>query len=809
MLKTTLKIAVRNVLRQKGFAMLNLTGLVVGIACCLLIGVYLQHQLSYDAFHDNADRAYRLIYAQQQGEASLAPTPDEFKSRGSAFFGPRLEAEFPEVEHVVRFSGRHELLLGRGETRFQEEAYLYADVAFFSAFSFPLRAGDPETALRDPGGIVLTESAAQRYFGNAPALGQALQMGPEQQEMTVTGVMADLPSHTHFEFDLLISMATFEQNSRAVGRNHVFDNWGYVDFFTYAVLNEGASAEAFEAKLPAFVNREIGDELVDPPQSFTMALEPITEIFLGPVSDYDFGPKGNPTSLLVFGWIGVGILLIACVNFMNLATARAANRAAEVGVRKTVGAQRSGLVVQFLAEALLLTTLATVVAVAVVVVMLPAFGDLAGAVLSADALVSVPMLLALIVGTLLVAGLAGGYPAFVLSSFRPVEVLKGRSSTSRRSVVLRKGLVVFQFTAAIALMVGTLVVWQQLDFLQNRPLGFSEDQQLVVDFGRDARVQESREAIAAELAALPGVQQVSATRSIPGGHFPSSTTEVEGVDGALKRFVPGLYEVDDHFLTQLGIEPVAGRLFSDAVSSDSVAGLILNESAVRELGYARPDDVLGKRFAQSDLAGEVVGVVRNFNHESLHHDIGPLSFRVSDELGYFVLQVDADEASGVVEAVSEAWATLVPHRPFLYRFLDESFDAQYRAEAQFARLFAVCAGLAIFVACLGLFGLAAFAAQQRTREIGIRKVLGAMVPGLLGLLVRDFLVLVVLAFGLATPLVWWWMNRWLDGFAFRIDIGPDVFVWTAAVTLVIALATVSSQALRAATADPIRALRAD
>ena len=807
MLKNYLKIAYRNLARQKGYALLNVTGLVVGIACCLLIGMYVQHEWSYDAFHTDADQIYRLTYTNRTGHNLPPPTEEDLRAWGSAFFAPRLAADFPEIEQAVRFSGRHQLLFSRGEQRFQEERYLYADSAFFEVFSFPLLRGNPETALRQPGRVVLTETAARRYFGEADPMGQTLQMGSSQQEITVTGVMADLPSNTHLDFDLLLSMATFEQNARANNRGFVFDNWGYVDFFTYVKLNEGASAAALAAKFPAFIERHLGDDLADPPRTYTLALEPITEAYLGPVTGFAIGPKGNPANLYLFSFIGVFILLIACVNFTNLATARAAQRAKEVGVRKTVGARRVGLMTQFLTEAVVLTAVATVLAVVVAYVALPFFRELAGRAFSAAALTGLPMVALLLVGTLLVAGLAGGYPAFVLSAFRPVEVLKGRFATSRRGVLLRQGLVVFQFAAAIALIVGTLVVQEQLAFLQNRSLGFDEEQQLVVNFGGDRHVRENLDALAAALASVPGVQQVSATRSIPGDYFPHATTYVEAPDGALLEFIPGLYEVDDRFLAQLGLAPAAGRLFSEAYTTDAEDALIVNEATMRFLGYADPAELVGKPFRQWGREGQVVGVVRDFNHQSLHHEIRPLTFRVSPWLSYFVLQVETQDAAATVAQVGEVWAQHIPHRPFLYRFLDQSFDAQYRGEARFATLFGIFAGLAIFVACLGLFGLAAFAAQQRTKEIGIRKVLGATVPSLLGLLVKDFLQLVGIAFAVAVPLVWWGMNRWLEGFAYHVEIGVGVFLWAGLITLVIALLTVSYQSVRTALAEPVQSLR--
>ncbi|HMB92229.1 MAG TPA: ABC transporter permease, partial [Rhodothermales bacterium] len=597
MLINYLKIALRTLSKQVGYTLLNVTGLAVGIACCLLIGLYVRHEWSYDRFHEKADRLYRLTYENRIG-ADLPPaTPEEYKAWGSAAIAPLLAADFPEVEQAVRLSGRHKILLSQGEHAFQEEHYFYADSTFFEVFSFPLLEGNPATALVQPNSIVLTETAAQRYFGDQEAFGQTLRL-EDEIPLTVTGVMADVPANSHLEFDILLSMSTFENYARANGQAFKFDNWGYIDFFTYVLLHEGTSAEAFQAQLPAFVQRYNGDALQDPPQSYTLALEPITEAYLSPVSSFQPGPKGNEASLYLFVVIAAFILLIACINFMNLSTAHATSRAKEVGVRKTVGARRTGLVGQFLAEAILLAMVATGVAVVLAQLTLPLFRMLADKEVSRELLTSLPVVGVLLLGALLVGVLAGSYPALVISAFRPSQVLKGNFATSSRGVALRKGLVVFQFAAAVVLIVGTLVVRQQLHFLQERPLGFDDAQQLVLDFGRDEAVRSNIEAIKEELGRLPGVQEVAATRSIPGGYYPHATTRVEAPDGTMKEVVPGLYEVDTDFLQQIDLEAAAGRLFSNAFTTDAAEALLLNEAAVHDLGYADAADAVGKRFTQ-------------------------------------------------------------------------------------------------------------------------------------------------------------------------------------------------------------------
>jgi putative ABC transport system permease protein len=450
--------------------------------------------------------------------------------------------------------------------------------------------------------------------------------------------------------------------------------------------------------------------------------------------------------------------------------------------------------------------LATITALLLSILCLPLFRQLADKEISAAPLTNPLVLGALVAGALLIGLAAGSYPALVLSRFRPSSVLKGSFATSRRGAALRQTLVVFQFATAIALIVGTLVVRQQLGYMQGRPLGFENEQQLLLDFGGDSVVRENIESIKNELASTPGIQSIAATRSVPGGYFPDAGTDLEAPEG-MRKVVLGLFEVDTDFLPQIGATAVAGRLFSREISSDADQALVLNEAAVAELGYPDPAEAVGKRFQQWGREGVIIGVVKDFNYESLHHEIRPLSFRVSPWVGLLVLQVSTDDAADVIDALRERWGTLAPHRPFLFSFLDQNFDALYRSEDRFAALFGTFAALAIFVACLGLFGLAAFSAQQRTKEIGVRKVMGATVGSVTGLLSKEFLKLVLIGFILAVPAAYLGMSRWLEGFAYRIELGWEIFLLAGIITLVVALSTVSYQAVKAAMSDPVVSLR--
>ncbi len=809
MIKNYIKIAFRNLRKNPGYSLINIGGLAIGIACCLLIGLYVKHEWSYDEFHEKSDRLYRLTYESRIGENLPPAPPEEYMAWGSAAIAPIMEADFPEVEEAVRLSGRHQILISRGDEAFQEERYFYADPSFFDLFSFPLLQGDAKTALAQPNTIVLTEQAAKRYFGDENPLGKSLTLGSEERPLTVTGVMADIPSNTHLDFNMLLSMSTFENEVRSYDQDYKFDSWGYVDFFTYVLLKESTSVEAFEEKLPSFVQKYIGDDLQDPPQTYNLKLEPVTEAYLSPVKGFQPGPKGNEASLYIFSFISFFILLIACVNFMNLATAYSTSRAKEVGIRKTIGAKRAGLIGQFISEAILLAGTATVLALAISQMVLPFFQELSGKEIPGTIFMGLPVLAVLITGTIIVGLLAGFYPAFVLSAFRPVQVLKGNFSTAGSGTSLRKGLVVFQFTAAIVLIIGTLVVRNQLQYLQDQPLGFEDQQQLILDFGGDGFVLDNIENVKQELERVPGVQNASATRSIPGGYFPHATSQVETPNGSMQQITPGLYEVDTEFLNQIEVEVAAGRLFSKEYSTDTEEALILNDALVEQLGYSDPSQVIGKRFQQWGREGEVIGVVQNFNHESLQNEIRPLTFRVSPWLNYVVLQVTTDNVSATIADVESTWAEVVPHRPFLFSFLDQSFDAQYRAVEKFGALFGIFTALAIFVACLGLFGLAAYAAQQRTKEIGVRKVLGATVRDIVSLLSKDFVKLVLIGFIIAIPIAWYGMNQWLADFAYRIEIGAGIFAIAGGSALLIALLTVSWQSIKAALMNPVNSLRSE
>jgi putative ABC transport system permease protein len=799
MLQNYLTVAWRNLKRHKGYAFINVAGLGVGMACCLLITLYVRHELSYDRYHVQAGQIYRVLQAFRNGvqTESQPPAPEEFQVWGNAPVGPALAADFPEIRKMVRFTSHQSLLLQHGERRFQEEDLLFMDSTAFEVFSWKMLAGNPRLALVAPNSIVLTQSTARKYFGDRNPIGQTLRV-ENQESLTVTGLMEDVPSNSHFTFNGLISMSTFRK-----WRSEIFGWWGYVDFYTYLLVQPGTDIGSMAAKVPGFLKQHNPGN-----KGYAVAFEPMTDAYLYSRAGRQPGATGSLANVYIFASIAVFILVIACINFMNLSTARSVERAKEVGVRKAVGARQAGLMGQFLTESVLLSLLAAVLALGLAYSVLPALGALSGKKFTAASLLSWKAAPLLAVAAVVVGVLAGCYPAWVLARFRPVHVLKGSFRSSPRGVALRKGLVVFQFGLSMALITGTLVVFSQLDYLRTRDLGFQQDQMLVIDFGGDPEVLNKLETIKSVLADQPSVLSVAASRSVPGDFIPNAYTEIQVADGAMQGESPLLYEVDVDFIPHMGIRMKAGRAFSRTFPADTANSLLLNESAAKQFGYANPADVIGKRFSQWGREGTVIGVVKNFNFRSLHTQVEPLALRLEPRSsGRLSLRIKPGNVQGTVAGIEKQWQQLVPQRPFVYTFLDESFNRQYQADLRFGQVFGVFAGLAIFIACLGLFGLATFTAGQRTKEISIRKVLGASVGSIVGLLSRDFIRLVLLATLIATPVAWYAMNRWLAHFPYRVPVGPGVFVLAGTVALLVALVPIGWQSAKASLVNPVKWLR--
>ncbi|CAN5171537.1 ABC transporter permease [soil metagenome] len=800
MLKHYITSAWRNLQKHKGYTSINIFGLAVGMACCLLITIYVQDELSYDRYHLNVDRIYRVLHGFQnfnEGEKLPPPTPEELQVWGNAPIGPALAADFPEIQKLVQFTHPYEFLLEFEGNRYQEENMLFMDSTAFDIFSWKFIYGNPDLALVAPYSIVLTEKVAHKYFGDTDPVGQRLKM-ENSDYYTVTGVLEVIPANSHFNFNALISMSTFRKLNP-----DIFEWWGYVDFYTYFLIPENTDIASLEAKIPDFVKRH-----VPPDMTYTFAFEPLTDAYLHSVAGRQPGTTGSLTNVYIFSIIAVFILLIACINFMNLSTARSIERSKEVGVRKVAGAHRWGLIQQFLGESLFLSLLAAALALIFSKMSLPALTEISGKDFFQIGIFSAKNVLFLFSASVLVGLLAGSYPAWVLSRFRPAHIIKDVSKTTLKGVFLRQGLVVFQFSLSIALIAGTAIVFAQLKYLRSRDLGFSQEQMLVIDYGDDGPVKQKLETIKTEFLNHPDVIGVSASRAVPGDFLPNAYSEIQSPQGEMVGHAPLIYEIDFDFFSNFEIEIAAGRDFSRNFPVDTSQSLLVNEAAAELYGYANPEDIIGKKFSQWGREGTVVGVVKNFNFRSLHNRVEPLSIRYRPlSTSRLSLRISSDNMSKTIGDIEQTWNKLVPHRPFVYSFLDDSFNLQYQADQRFGQIFRVFAVLAIFIACLGLLGLATFTAKQRTKEIGIRKVLGASVTNIVTLLSKDFMKLIIMAILVATPLCWLAMSHWLNEFAYKIDITIDVFIVAGIVAIAIALATISWQSVRAALANPVNSLR--
>ncbi|WP_026967502.1 ABC transporter permease [Algoriphagus terrigena] len=807
MWKNYLKIAYRNLLKKKVYSFINILGLGVGMACCLLIFMFVQDELSYDNYHENGDRIYQVTHGSRSPEGvTEGAEAQPFWVWGNAPVGPALKLDFPEVENVVQFSGRSDILFTVGDNITQEDGVFFMDSTVFDVFSWELIEGNPKTALAAAYSVVLTETTARKYFGNESALGKTLK-GSESAgrsnagDYTVTGVMADVPSNSHFKFNALLSLETFRQS-----RPDVFDAWGYVDTYTYFLVNDQFERSAFEAKIPDFIERRNGDN----GYGYTIAIEPLSDVYLRTTALRQPGETGSLPNIYVFSVIGLFILIIAMINFMNLSTARSMERAKEVGIRKSIGADRRSLVFQFLGESLIIVFFAAAVGLLLVTVALPFMNDLTGKVFEVNQILNTQTI-PVFVGILLVIGiLAGSYPALVLSSFRPVMILKGINKSDARGVNLRKGLVVFQFSLSIALIAGTIVVYTQMSHLLDKEMGFDKEHMLVLDYNYDEQVNDVSAVLKGELESMPDVLSVAFSRSVPGSYFPNAGTAIETPEGEMKQEAQPIFQVGLDFIDHFNLELVAGRSYSRDYPSDSSSALVINEAAARQYGYANPADAVGKKFDQWGRKGEIIGVVKDFNYISLHRTIEPLTLPFEAYASrYISLKVKGDDLPKTIASVGAVWEKLAPHRPFLYSFLDEDFNKQYESDFRFRKIFTTFSVLAIMIACLGLLGLATYTAEQRTKEIGIRKVLGADVSTIVGLLSRDFIKLVLVAILVATPVAWYGMNKWLEGFAYQVPIHWWIFGIAGALAVVIALATISFQAIKAALMDPVKSLRSE
>ncbi|RRB02459.1 ABC transporter permease [Larkinella rosea] len=805
MIRNYFKIAWRNLIRNRVFSAINIVGLAIGLATCLLISLFVLNELSYDRFHAKANRIVRVVFrGTVQGgimnEAHVMPA-----------VARTLKADYPEVEEATRLrvGGTPRYLVG--EKLFNEERMAFVDSNFFRVFSFPLLQGDPKTALTQPNTVVLTKPTAQKLFGREDIVGKMIQVKGVDKPMTVTGVMEEIPTNAHFHFDVFTSMASLPEGQST--------SWMTSEFFTYLVLPKNYNYKQLEAKLPQVVEKYMGPEIE---KAFKMNyklfrqkgndlglfLQPLTDIHLHSDSAYQIEPTGNIQYVYLFGAVAVFVLLIASINFMNLSTAGASKRAKEVGIRKVMGSIRLELAGQFLIESILLTAISLVVALALVYLTLPVFNSLSGKALTFS-FVDAPWLLpGLLLFGLFVGVLAGSYPAFFLASFKPVAVLKGRFSAGKTGIGLRSGLVVFQFFIAILLMVGTTVVYQQLDYIQKKNLGFDKDQVLVFDtWALGPKEDVFRDLLLQD----PRVVNVSQSGYIPAGPSNNNNFIVYGDNNSTQLIKTLRYDIDYTYISTLGMKIVAGRNFSKEFGTDST-GIILNETAARLFGWN--GKALGHTVTRQDREGisstyRVVGVVKDFHFRSLHEKITPLVMVLAKTNGTMIVKVKTREVAGLLVSVKKQWDAFKLDQPFSYSFLDERFMQTYEAEQKIGKILGIFSGLTIFVACLGLLGLAIFTAEQRTKEIGVRKVLGASIGSIVGLLSREFVKLVLIALVLASPVAWYAMNKWLQAFEYKIAVEWWMFVLAGFLAIAVALLTIGFQSIKAALMNPVKSLRAE
>jgi putative ABC transport system permease protein len=809
MLKNYFKIAFRNLWKNKGYSAINIFGLAIGIATCLLISLYVLDELSYDKYNKNADRIYRINANIKFGgdEQNLAVCPDPM-----AF---TMVKDYPEVENAVRFRGYGPSLVKKGNENIKEERIIYTDSTLFDVFTLPMIEGNPKKALTEPNSVVITEKVAKKYFSTTHAIGKVLRFD-NKNDYKITAVIKDVPENSHFNFDFFIALAGVQEANQNI--------WLSFNFNTYLLLRKDADVKSFQKKFDQILAKymfpqaeqllHINKEDFKKSGNFVnLSLIPLTDIHLRSDRVAELAPNNDVQVVYIFSIIAIFILLVACVNFMNLSTARSANRAKEVGVRKVLGTQRKNLVSQFLTEAVVMSLIAFVFAIAIAFLLLPYLNQLALKQLTLS-VSDHPYLLPLLVTFAIMVGLlAGSYPAWYLSAFRPIQVLKGTVSAGFKRSYLRSGLVVFQFFISITLIIATIIIYNQLNYIRNRKLGFNKEQVLLV---RDAyALDKQAESFKQEVLKYPEI--ISGTKS---GYLPVSNSGrdneslfAEGHIENDKAVATQFWTVDHDYLKTMGMQIVEGRDFNKEFATDSSA-IILNETAVKLFGFS--GNPIGRKVTELiDLNAKttrdftVIGVVKNFNFESLRQNIGALCMKIGNSTGTISFRMRTTDATQTIGHIKSIWKKIAPNEPFTYSFLNEEFDNMYRSEERSGKIFISFAVLAILIACLGLFGLAAYAAEQRTKEIGIRKVLGATVSNIVGMLSKDFLKLVLLASLIAFPVSWWIMNKWLQDFAYRIHIDWWVFVLATAMAFSIAIITVSFQAIKAALTNPVKNLRTE
>lgn len=799
MFRNYIKITLRNLRKYKGYSFINIAGLAIGLACCVMILLFVQHELSYDNFHENADDIYRVSreWKNADGETSL------HLGHVAPPIGPLLASDFSEIQEMTRMLG-FSALVSHKDNFFQEDNVFFAEENFFKVFTFPLLKGNPETALSEPGTVVITESIAEKFFPDGDAYNQTLRFFVRgiEADFKITGITADVPVNAHFHYDLLASFKTYE----AFGTD--LESWGSNNYSTFLLMPENYNIENLASQIDGFIGRHHpnGEQAVG---RTTLHFMPLRDIHLHSNLDSEIEANGDINNVYIFSAIAVLILLIACINFMNLATARSARRAKEVGMRKVVGAKRSQLIFQFLGESILLALVSLGLALVLVMFFLPTYEEFLGYSLAMN-FQSNLLLAASMLGIALFVGLlSGSYPAFFLSSFKPVSVLKKSGKVSGgAAATLRKTLVVLQFSISLVLMIAVGMVYKQLDYVHNKDLGFSKDQVVVLPSSQE--IINRFESVQSRLLQHPNIEEVSIAKRVPTGRLLDSwgtNINYAGTDDPINFRIAALV-VDHDYLEAYGIELAAGRNFDRALASDSTEAFILNEAAIKRIGWESADEAIGQPMGYGSRNGFIIGVVKDFHFESLRNKISPICMVISNRsLNQVSIKMNEHDTAGTLAFLETQWAEFRPNFPFDYEFIDERFSQLYASEERLMEIFGFFSILAILIACLGLFGLASFSAEQRTKEIGIRKVLGASVGKLILMLSQEFTKFVLIANLIAWPIAYYAMDSWLQEFAYHTEIAFSIFIFATIAAFLIAVLTVGYQAIKASLANPVRALR--
>ena len=793
MLKNLLTISLRSLLKDKAYSIINILGLTIGITCSLFLLMYILDEFSYDRYHKNADNIYRIVSNIKEPDNAFTWSSTQMPLRDE------LRDNYPEVVNAIRFAQMNNNIYKKGDVQFPEDQFYLTDSTVFDVFTYDFIAGEPNTAVDNPFSVVLTETIAKKYFENPKeAVGQSIQ-NQQGEEFKVTGVIKDVPLNSHFRFNALVSRNT---------RPQFQGGWGGFGVLTYVQLPVGYDLAKMNASLDKIIKEKVNPVFEEAGVKVQYELQPITRIHLYSKIQDEAEAGGDISYIYIFSVVAAFMLTIACINYINLATARSANRAKEVGIRKVMGSQRNQLIAQFITESVVVAMLALAVSLLLIYLLLPAFNTLANKQISFSYILQKQVLLSL-VGVVFFTGIVGGsYPAFYLSGFNPVHVLKGKLSTKGGSVFFRKSLVVIQFALSIFMLISTLIVFDQLQFLRNKDLGFDKEQVVRIRLAGREQFSQSQ-ALVDKLKQSPNVAGVGMANSSPGQGINKGLFQVEDGEGKMVQRGVDLYSADYDFVSTMGMKIVQGRDFSRDVASDTTYAVLANESMVKRMGWKDP---IGRRFTAGDdgsFEKRVVGVIKDYHQNSLYDPIEPLIILLGKDNNYIFVRTQPGDVKKSLDAIEKSWKEIFPNHTFEFSFLDQDFDSQYKGDQKRSQIFMAFSGLTIVIACLGLLGLAAFTTQQRTKEIGVRKVIGASVQGLVMLVSTEFFILVGIGIVLAFPAAWYFTDNWLQNFSFRIQLNDEwmTFLLSGLIAFVITSFTVGYHVVKAALANPVHALR--